>query len=467
MRSRTRRAGVQAVAMTVERTVAGHRVLRLLARGERSLVWLAADGLALKVLNAPVPTDQPGREAEALHRARGEHVVELLGVSIGADGVVLVFPRLPRGSLADLLIRRATLDAGEAVTVLAPIAACLARMHAAGVAHASLGPGSILFRRDGAPMLTGFGEAELFEPGLAEVRLERVAGVAADRAALLGIADAVLARTTGSRGKVAGRLREELRATPPDQLAGRMTAELFELAAARPVRFDPDASETGDEARRVVPVGEPVQASLAPEPVGPLAWVDRLLSTGPVTTVRDAVLERWTGWSAQRRRAVIGSAAAALALVVAISVVPGAPPAGETPVTVPTQAADVDDAATGETTEADAAVAGDDPLAALRELVARRDRCFRELSMLCLEGVDESGSSALDADRTALRAVLDGGVEPSRLVLTSAVLVERLGDSALVELSHDSDPASVLLLKGEAGWRIRDYLAGAGSEEAK
>jgi len=37
-------------------------------------------------------------------------------------------------------------------------------------------------------------------------------------------------------------------------------------------------------------------------------------------------------------------------------------------------------------------------------------------------------------------------------------LVQRLGDSALVFLGPGTEPASLLLVKGEAGWRIRDYL---------
>jgi len=455
--------------MTVERRMAGHRVLRLLARGERSHVWLAAGDIALKALDGPLPVGQPGLEAEALHRARGEHVVELLDVSLGAAGAVLVFPRLPRGSLADLLVRRPNLDAGEAVTVLAPIAESLALMHAAGVAHTALTPGCVLFRRDGAPMLTGFGSAELFEPGLAEVHLERVAGVTADRAALLGLADAVLARTAGPRARVAARMREQLRVTPHDQVAGRLAGELFELAAARPVRFDADAVEPEESARRVVPVGEPVPPAADPEPTGHTAWVDRLLSAGPISIVRDAVRARWATWSAARRRAMIASGAAAIALVIAVSVVPDPTTVhgADAPGTTPSLAPDADDAVPDQLPADEAVIAGDDPVAALRELAARRDRCFRELSVLCLEGVGEARSSALDVDRAALRAVLEGGTAPPRLELSSATLVERLGDSALVDLGPDSDPASVLLLKGEAGWRIRDYLANAGSPEAE
>ena len=39
-------------------------------------------------------------------------------------------------------------------------------------------------------------------------------------------------------------------------------------------------------------------------------------------------------------------------------------------------------------------------------------------------------------------------------------LEERLGDSALVSLGDvtDSEPASLIMMKSEAGWRIRDYL---------
>ena len=42
----------------------------------------------------------------------------------------------------------------------------------------------------------------------------------------------------------------------------------------------------------------------------------------------------------------------------------------------------------------------------------------------------------------------------------AVALTEQLGDSALVTVVDpgDSEPASFLLVKGEAGWRIRDYV---------
>jgi hypothetical protein len=236
----------------------------------------------------------------------------------------------------------------------------------------------------------------------------------------------------------------------PAEFVERVPAALFELAAARPVRFEADVGEPGDGAGRVVAIAQPV----IEEDRAATSWVTRLLDSGPGSIVLPAVRNRWSEWSPRRRRVVLAACAAGLALVGAFALVPG-PAAPSTPVG-------------SETAPPAEAVGigpeGDDPLAALRELAVRRDSCFRDLSVLCLDGVDEAGSSAWEVDRAALRAVVEGGVAPSQLPLTSASLVERLGDSALVDLGPDSDPASVLLLKGEAGWRIRDYLAPVGGE---
>jgi hypothetical protein len=307
-------------------------------------------------------------------------------------------------------------------------------------------------------MLTGFGSAELFEPDLPEVARELVAGVIADRAALLAIADAVLSRTTAERARAASRLRDGLRGMAPGDLAERMAAELFELAAARPVRFESD-DEQRDPAGRMVAISDsPPQLESEPVARGIAA---RLLESGPGSIARDALRERWASWSVRRRRGVLAAAAAAVALMLASAVVPGSKAPPVTAVSSPTPVSE----AAEEEPSPDPAIGGEDPLAALPELAARREGCFRELSVLCLDVVDEAGSSAWDADRVALQAILDGGTTPQRLQFPSATLIERIGDSALIDLGPDSDPASVLLLKGEAGWRIRDYLGRSGVGE--
>ncbi|MFW8745955.1 hypothetical protein, partial [Mesorhizobium japonicum] len=107
---------------------------------------------------------------------------------------------------------------------------------------------------------------------------------------------------------------------------------------------------------------------------------------------------------------------------------------------------------------------GDDPAAAATVLLRRREACRRELSVLCLDGVDQDGSAAADLDRAALRSAQDGGELVADLVPAatdaSPRLGERLGDSALVTLTGG---ASMLLVREGDGWRIRDLLGAPSS----
>jgi hypothetical protein len=404
-------------------------------------------------LSVPPHPSQPGLECEALHRARGEHVVELVDVSSSADEHVLVFPRLPRGSLAEVLTVRRGLDAGEAVTVLAPVAAGLARMHAAGVAHGAVSAEHVLFDAQGAPVLIGFGQATLFEPGMPEVGLEQLPGVIDDRRALAALAVEVLGRVTGARAAAAAAFAERLRGASPDELATLLAEELFELAAARPVVFGSEESERpSPRAVGVQPVAEP------DGPAAPAGLLERALLTGPAVIARERVRALWGSWSPVRRRMTLAIGVAALVVVVAVAVTPGAPAAViDAPV--------ASSASPGTAAAIPESVTSDDPLEALDQLLSRRAECLREVSVLCLDDVDQQGSAALDDDRQVLDAVLADGAVPPPLSADGAAVVERLGDSALIALAPDSDPASVLLLKGEAGWRIRDYLSRRQSED--
>jgi hypothetical protein len=112
---------------------------------------------------------------------------------------------------------------------------------------------------------------------------------------------------------------------------------------------------------------------------------------------------------------------------------------------------------------------GDDPAAAALELLQRRETCLNDASILCLEHVDQPGSVAMTADSYAIRQAQ--AVPESRQPGVSggagdlkATVQERTGNAALVVLSDpenagiNAQPASALVIKGEAGWRLRELF---------
>lgn len=113
----------------------------------------------------------------------------------------------------------------------------------------------------------------------------------------------------------------------------------------------------------------------------------------------------------------------------------------------------------------DAALKGDDPVTAGEALMTRRDGCLRDRSAACLAGVDQPGSAALEAD---LHRIRSGAPATARPGDGPYVLVEELGASAILAVpppadaagTAASDPVTVLLMRGEDGWRIRDVIQG-------
>jgi serine/threonine protein kinase len=171
--------------------VPGYDVGRLLGRGGSAAVWLGTDRgtgreVALKcfavpgasgdVTGGPVTGDpaiggrwQPEDTVAAVRRelrllAALEHqhlvkahaVVPVRGDGYG-DGAALVLDYAAGGSLAELVAARGRLAAGEAVTVLTPIAEVLAYLHGNGFTHGDVSPGNVLFSDRGKPLLTDLG----------------------------------------------------------------------------------------------------------------------------------------------------------------------------------------------------------------------------------------------------------------------------------------------------------------------
>lgn len=144
--------------------VPGFELGERLGGGATSEVWSAvrlADGrrVAVKVARADAEAVAAAlREAEVAGRGAAEHLVGVEScLPLAGGGVALVMPLLRGGSLAGLVGARGHLSPGEVVTVLAPVASALGRLHAAGVVHGDVSPGNVLFDLDGRPALADLG----------------------------------------------------------------------------------------------------------------------------------------------------------------------------------------------------------------------------------------------------------------------------------------------------------------------
>jgi hypothetical protein len=432
--------------------VAGYRVLRTAGHGDRAVLLVGFDEgetVVLKVTgrdDAAVP-----REVEALQRAAGDHVVGLRDVESDARQVVLVLDRSSQGTLAELLERRASLEPGEAVTMLAPLATTIARLHASGIAHGAVSPASVCFDDDGSPTLVGFGSAELFAPGAPEVVLDGIGGVDADRRALGALVESVLARVGG----VARRQVDVSDAAP-----AALAAALFEWATPAPIRFEADTGDAVVVRPTAVAIETELDESTSP---GLPHWLTAVVPETVLERIEEPVAKIsaiWNGWSTRRRRLVLGGAAGALATLVLVAALPAPAPSAATGSTSPVPA----------TTASGQPVAGpelpDDPVSAADLLLETRAECFRQLSLLCLDAVVQPNSAAAAHDLALMRDLHAGGEYSGAEVLPGEpVLVERLGDSALLDLPPGSSPASVLILRTTEGWRLRQYFEAAPSPD--
>ena len=460
-------------------TLAGFQLIRRLGSGSRAEVYLGAapldgvDTAALKVFRAETSRDSITRELTALDRAALPHCVQLKDVAEDTTGTpVAILSRVTGGSVASLLSDRDTLRMGEAITILAPLAALLPALHSSGVAHGALSAATIHFGDMGEPVLLGFGHARLFSPGLPAARLDLADGVAADRERLALFAELVL-----------GRVRETSETRPvlqwldalPRPLAGGFAAELeqrlFDRAGATAVDLPGDdrpGASTSTPARSTVATAHPdpaprlhralrIGTAAATGESRSSGWVAAALGARPFQPVRDALVSTVRSV----RRSLWITAAAVGAALVAVLVLAGGVGSGSEH--------DGEAGPSGGAGQQPAPMATpvalpDDPVAAVPLLLAERTRCFDDLSVLCLDAVDQSGSTALAEDREEIERMLAGEtVKYWGVVGESPALVERLGDSALVTVDAQNKPASVLMIRTEAGWRIREIFAPRGA----
>ena len=495
--------------------LAGYRVLRRLGSGARAEVYLGHPGrgheasptdgagrpagVALKVFGADTDAASIEREIRALSQAPAGRLPELLDVATLPDGrVCLVLERLAGPSLGRHLCSIDRLEPGEAVTILAPVVTALSELHDAGFAHEGLSPSAVLFDESRRPVVTGLGALRELPPAGAA----RITALRSDYLRLGVLLRAVFDRldpldpTTPAAEQLASWFEDKAAEVPFHPCLNDLERRLFSLAPATAVssidagpasaapRLPPArVPGTGRAASGSDPVARD-QVGATPDPperrrlpgwfavfhLPPeiRAALAGALAANPATDGMARLRDR----AGRRRRPLLLAALLAAALVLpALSLLPesadtepaqqsvpqqpGAEAAGKGAQSPPVAASDT------------AALVGDEPVLAVPVLLGLRAGCLAAASIVCLDGVDQPGSAIMAADSYGARSAQQGGGAPAAPTFEdyTASLIERTGNSALVALAPpdgpagaERRPASALVVKGEAGWRLREIF---------
>lgn len=506
-----------ATGAAADAVLAGYRLVRRLAAGDRADVYLATvareapDGPADRI-GRPAPLvvmriyDRSADDAAiATEIAAMEHdgqgsTPALLDVAAFADGrVCLVVERLGGASLA-ALIAPGDLLPGQAVTALAPVVLAVRELAELGLVHVRLATADVVLDDSGRPRLLGLGALARLDgtttPG------ERVDLVRRGHAALLRLVEDVAAATRDPRAfePVVRIARAALDARPFVRVEAELERALFAVATPLPLPGMPSEVHARGLPARLVPVrSAEAQPDDLREQAGAAAGVDveggvrspvrawtRIagaamlpeglageLATAFDRSPRAAVLRRLADWI-HRRRAVLatGGLIGAGALVALLTVVPPSvsdlpaeagvvASAGPAPVSpsVPAPSEGSGSSEDASVAEHVGAGAADDPAAAAAALLEIRTSCVASGDAECLAAVDQPGSPIDARDRALIE---QGTADPlSTADLDAITVVADLGDAvvlAVPDVAAEREPASLLIMRSEAGWRLREWF---------
>jgi hypothetical protein len=246
-------------------------------------------------------------------------------------------------------------------------------------------------------------------------------------------------------------------AAPPYEFLGEFRDRLFDLAEPLPLDLTgPQQPRAAPPARAVTVAGRPPGNST--ETISRSKLIDSLLHESPAELFRARLAAQVRS---VRRPVWLVAGGVVIALVIALCLLPASSTSTRTPNRGPAAA----NALTQPIPTA-SATTPTQPVAALLQLLTARSACIRARSVDCLTAVDEAGSAAMQSDSAAIAHIEVGGQIPASLLISAQkpTLIERLGDSALIGLDGaagvQSDPASALMIRTEAGWRIRSFQSG-------
>lgn len=487
--------------------IAGYRIVRRLSstdQEERAIGRGTHGGVLVRRLREPIPLAVE-RAIEA-HAAAGDrpHIVRLRDLAIEPEGALIVVTDVVAApNLREALTsREQPWELGHAITLLVPVLRTLAELHEEGITLGRLGLDTIHLDATGAPVIADWSEAIVTPPLPLRLR-ERDAHYIADAAAVASLVrDVADALSPADRARLRAALLDGRNDADVVSIAGSESAErLFALADPLPLVAGVPATEPARAAAATVDVlteavSEPrgSEPTVAVEPLrqeraeptegglrGTLVRVSAAVglpatlvsaldgSLEQVTHSLSAIRERATRLPRRRLMGVAVAASLGLALMVTMVLDRGATGDAATTVTE----AEVDDVGGEDVVGPIAADEGEgeepsrldlpDPqdgdwAAIVRALVEEWDRCARGDERLCESALQRDSAAAHlrlhredEAPLTTLAALMEGE--------TDVLITERMGAAVIVEVTApEATAASLLLMRSEAGWRVRDVV---------
>ena len=486
------------------REVGGFRVVRVLSTSAAALTVVAhADGetVTVRVLHhatSDAEIDSEVAISDAVSRAGGQigdHLALITDLTTLGDGRVALFSAHLAGPRLDSVLHShaGRLTLGEAITVLAPLAGALDGAHRLGITGLPLTADSVRFSAAGAPVLTRRHGARL-GPVLPDRFRDHEPAYAADFDAFDALGATIASATEAAQRPA---LHAALRQRGPALLHA-----LFDLAEPQPLPLDRGAQSPSEPLAVVKATGAIAMIDTersAPHPSVPLtvlperfeALVSAAEATGlpreitllirgsaerlarGVGDVRDAVTRRLpSAVTVVRPRFLLVGFAGAAAITLAIVVLGHSHAPVNDRAEAPSVASEAGAPEPAAESPPHSVVAGGlaetelhpDPelwVPLVSELVDRWFTCVTTSDLVhpeCVASVAHAGSAAerliatSDPRHDALRQW--------RQVGGTVVVTERMGAAVLVDLiTPDTTAASLLLVRSEAGWRVRDVIA--------
>ncbi|GAA4057203.1 hypothetical protein [Agromyces indicus] len=502
---------------STDAALAGYRLLRRLAAGDRADIYLAVADVAsgrspfapedaeavtssaplvvMRVYGPGSDDEAITTEIEAMEADATGTLPRLLDVANVRDGRgCLVVERVAGRPLSELLADG--LVPGQAVTALAPVVVALRGLADRGFVHTRLARFDLVIDDSGRPRLLGLGA--LRRTDRFATAADRVAVVREGHAAMLRLIDDVAARCSdpSAFSGPTELLRAALEARPFERVEAQLERALFAVAPAEPIvasvlRRPPEVPALRSRALGIADApaepASPADESAERDPGAPArrGRLAALLQLSPdavdgLATALDAdpraqAVRRMSDWTRQRRPALLaGGLVGAAALVALLTAVPpassteSAADSGTTTATAGADApesGDLDDRlglpepdAGAIPARASLADLPEDPVAAAAALLEIRQTCLAARDVECVLAVDQPGSPIAVRDRGEIDA---DGPAPDEVDLDAITVAADLGDAVVLTVPWsevEREPASLLMMRSEAGWRLREWF---------